>query len=70
MGMPSLQTTGTNASVGLSRVKEVSWTVYLILSERHFLKDREVLGRDGEGHCQWEFRVIEMASSLNLIVTT
>lgn len=70
--MPSLQTTGTNASVSLSRVKGVSLTVYLILSERHFLKDREmpVLGRDGEGHCQWEFRVIEMASSLNLIVTT
>lgn len=39
--MPSLQTTGTNASVSLSRVKGVSLTVYLILSERHFLKDRE-----------------------------
>lgn len=69
--MPSPQTAGTNASVSLSRVKGVSLTVYLILSERQFPKDREmpVLGRDGEGHCQWEFRVTEMASSLNLVVT-
>lgn len=53
-----------NALVSLSKVKGASLTVHLIPSVRHFPKDREMSlpGRDGEGHNQRKFEMIETVS--------